>query len=56
MALRLTTSVEAPPDLDTKLVILLGTLGTNNGKARVDLTGNSSVILLERTNYVYITV
>jgi hypothetical protein len=39
---------ERATNLDTKLIILLGSLGAYDGKACIELSGDGSVILLER--------
>jgi hypothetical protein len=50
----LITRGESTTDLNTKLIIFLGSLGSYNGEARVKLTGYSRVILLERHIIQYI--
>jgi hypothetical protein len=44
----LVTTGKGTTNLNTKLIILLGSLRAYDGKARVELSGDGSVILLER--------
>jgi len=50
---RLITSSECTTNLDTKLIILLGSLGSNDRETSEDLSGDGSVIGFQR-HYIYV--